>query len=231
MSQELIGQVDRERAKVHDGKAGNVGMALSGVNHPGRVTNRGVSQRDGQNFGFQTLAAAGIAEAGIHERLEAIFRELAFALLVEPLQIRDNALKRTADLAHLACTPEGKLYFSGSSPVEQRFLEIFRQLAVGGFQTLAKMLGEPAQQTFVIGDHPLAPAPPWKNCSLLQRFLQVGRYERVVENHLLAEPMANRAGACGRVKGKMLWSQCFKTLAGGWAVISIGMKCFIPLVR
>ncbi len=50
-------------------------------------------QRYRQNFGLEPLSFARVAELRVHETLQTIAREFAFALRVEPFQIWNNPFK------------------------------------------------------------------------------------------------------------------------------------------
>src|SRR4030095_7795163 len=110
--------------------------------------------------------------------------------------------------------------------------EVVRQRPIRGFHRMSVMLGDAAQQAFVIGDHSFAAAPPREHRPLFEGFLGVGHNEALVENHFLAKAMADRAGAAGSIEGKMFWSRLFEALAGRGTVIAVRVerlrpRCFV----
>src|SRR5690242_479938 len=64
------------------------------------------SQRHRQNFRLQPLPIARVTKTRVHESFQPILREFTFALLIKPLQIRNHALERSRNFAHLARAPK-----------------------------------------------------------------------------------------------------------------------------
>ena len=192
---------------------------------------RSIAERDCENLRFQSLPVARIARLGAHEGFEPVLRKLALAFLIEPVEVRDDTLERAFDFTHLAGAPEMKFNSLRARTVEQHALERIRQRFVRRFEAVPVVLCHCAQHAFVISDHSLAAAPPRQNRPLVERFFRVGHDQSCVENHLLAEAVADRTGAERRVERKMFWSEPIKALARGRAVKPIGIQGLVPGLR
>ena len=83
-------------------------------------------------------------------------------------------------------------------------LELLRQVLMGRLHALLVMLRYAAQEALVIDHHALAAPPPRQNRPLLKRFLRVRHHEPLVEDQLLAQPMADRTRAGRRIEGEVL---------------------------
>src|SRR6185436_6247013 len=101
----------------------------------------GAGKRHAQHFGFEALAQAGVAELWVHERLEAIAGEFAFALLVKAVEIGQHTLERPLGRGGLAGTPELERNLRLARAVEQRFAKGLGQFPKGGFQAYPIMMG------------------------------------------------------------------------------------------
>src|SRR4051812_17630576 len=100
-----------------------------------------IQQADGEDFRFETLAAAGIAKLRRHKSLEPVLGKFAFALVIQPLQIWNYAFERPGDFALLAGTPESEFNFSRARTPHQRTLEVFGQILVRSFEVNVVMAG------------------------------------------------------------------------------------------
>src|SRR3954471_7326162 len=78
-----------------------------------------IQQSDGENFRFETLAAAGIAKLRRHESLEAVCGKLALTFVIETSQIRNDALERPGYFTLLAGAPEGEFNFGRARTPQQ----------------------------------------------------------------------------------------------------------------
>ena len=154
-----------------------------------------IAQGHSEDLRLEPLSLAGVAELRAHEPFEPVQGELALALLIEPLEVGNHALKRAADLARFARAPEGELDFGLPRTPEQHALEIRRKRFVGHLHALLVMLCHTAEEAFVIAHHALAASPPGQNCALFERLVRVGHHQALVEDQLLTQPMAHRARA------------------------------------
>src|ERR1035441_1965163 len=98
-----------------------------------------IPQRYRQYLRLEPLALAGVAELRAHEPFQPVPRELALAILIEPLQVRDHALEGTADFARFARAPEGEGDFGLARTPQKHPLEILRQRFVGRLHALLVM--------------------------------------------------------------------------------------------
>src|ERR1035437_3647797 len=219
------------------GSVGRCGGYLFRFRHAARPTPHAlklfaccrITQRDRQYLGLESSALAGVAELRAHEAFEAVPGELALALLVEPLEIGNDALKGAHDFARLARAPEGELNLSLARTPKQHALEILRERLIGSFHALLVMLRHAAQKALVIDHHALATAPPRQNRALFKRLLRVGHHQTLVEDQLLAQSMANRTRAGGCIEREVLGRERFVALAGRRTEIPVGMECLNPL--
>ena len=170
------------------------------------------SKRHRQDFRFEPFAFADVAKLRAHVGLDAVADEFAFAVGGQPFQIRQHAFERAADGVLAARAPEMEFNVVLARTVQQNLFEIVRQIFPGRFQADVEMRGDRAQHGLVINVHPLARAPPRLDRAV-ERLLRVGHDEALVENHFLAEAVADRTRAGGGVEGKMLRRGRIKTLA------------------
>ena len=166
------------------------GHATRSAHHARRIT-----QCHRQDLRLESAPLARVAELRAHEALEPVPGELALALLIEPLEVGDDALEGAHDFARLAGAPEAELDFGLTRAPQQHALEILRKRLIRRFHALLIMTRDAAQQALVIDDHPLAAPPPRQNRPLLKGLLRIRHHQALVEDQLLAQPMANRACA------------------------------------
>src|SRR5262245_29030534 len=96
-------------------------------------------ERYGEDFGLQSLAAAGVAELRVHERLETVAGEFALGFLVKTFEIGNDALEGAGDCADLARAREMELDFCLARAAQKSFLEVLRQRTEWRFQGLVIM--------------------------------------------------------------------------------------------
>ena len=184
-----------------------------------------------QDFRLEPLPIASITEPRAHECFQAIAGKLALTFLIEALEIRNDTLEWAADFARLASAPEREFDFGLAGAPQQGTLEIVWQFFVRRFQALLVMAGHAAQQTFVISHHPLSAPTPGEDGALLDRLLRVRDDQVLIEDHLLAEAMANGTRARWRIEREMFWRQRVVAFSGGRAEVAIGVEGLQPGLR
>ncbi len=186
------------------------------------------TQGHGQDFRFEPSAFAHIAKLRAHVGLDAVADEFAFTFGEQPLQVRQHALERTADGVLAARAPEIKIHLGLARAVQQDLFEIVRQVFPGRFQADVEMRGNGAEHGLVINVHPLARPTPRLHRAVLERLFRVGYDQAFVENHLLAEAVADRAGARRGVEGKMFRRGRIVAFARGRAAHLVRVQCLGP---
>ncbi len=107
--------------------------------------------------------------------------------------------------------------------------KVLRQRLVRRFHVLLVMFRHTPQEALVINDHALAAPPPRQNGALFERLLRVGHHQVLVEDELLAQPVADRARASRGIEGEMLGRERLVALARRRAEVAIGMKRLDPI--
>ncbi len=112
-----------------------------------------VRDGDRQNLRLQARALADLAWHASHESADAIARKLALGFLIEPLHLRDQAFKRPRRF--LGFPIHAKLHRDRpvARAVNQRLLEIVRQIRERQELIDAEMFHQRALQVLVISLH------------------------------------------------------------------------------
>ena len=186
------------------------------------------AEADGEDFGLEAASGAGIARLWVHEGFEAVAGEFALAFGVEAFEVGDDAFEGTADFAGIAGTPEGEFHGFRACAAEEFLFEIVGQVFPRGVETLAELGGHAAQEALVIDHHALAAAAPGQDGAFVEGFFGVGDDEALVEDHFLAESVANGTGAGRGVEGEMFGSGRLEAQSAGGTVVAVGMKGLGP---
>ena len=238
--EELIRLIHGKPADIHDGETGDHGpfriscFAFRALLRCSQLATRNSQlgtalQRDRENLRLQPLAAARVAVLRVHERLEPVPRELAFALFIEPRHVRQHAFEGLAGFTHLARAPDVELDLLLARAVQQFLPELFRQILEGLFEADFVVRRYSAQQALVVNNHPLAAAPPRQDSAAVERPLGVRHHERLVEDHLLTQPMTDRTRTARRVEGKMFRCQRLEALARAGTVVAVRVQNLSPI--
>ena len=129
-----------------------------------------ILDRDRQNLRLQTRAAADFARHARHESADAIARELALGLLVEPLHLRDQPFERLRRFVAFRCRRSSSRSADRRCR-NKRLLELVRQIRERHVFIDAEMLHERVLQLPVISLHPFRPAAPRRDRSFRERLL------------------------------------------------------------
>src|SRR6266581_4743069 len=166
-----------------------------------------VFDRDREDFRFEARASTDFAHFAIHKAANAIAREFALGLLVKPLHLRHQPLKRPGGPRSTAIARKNHLDRLIACAEIERMFEGIRQLFERHILHYAKMPNERRLQSSVIGLHSFCPAPPRYDGAFRERFFRIGNHQLHIANELCAESMTRGASAEMTVKRKMFRSE------------------------
>ncbi len=154
---------------------------------------------NGQGLGLQAIAVAGAAGTVVLIPLEFLAHPLAVGFTKTTLHVRDHTLEDAADFIDPAGIVETELDLVFARSVEEHLPDMVGQILPRGLLVEAVMPGQRVDGLGQIGRFRLGPG---QNRALVHRQSGIGHDKPFVEEQLDSQPVADRAGAEGRVEAE-----------------------------
>src|ERR1700758_5100577 len=147
---------------------------------------------DSKDFWFESCAATDLACLARHECSNSIPREFAFGVLIKPLHLGHESLKRFYGFLFAVAA---KLHFNRLAirAEVKRSFECFRQIGERHVFVHGEMFDQRILQTLIVNSHAFCAATPGCDCSFSQRFGLVGDHQLRINHQLCSQTVASRA--------------------------------------
>ena len=133
----------------------------------------GAANRHSQNLRFKPCAATCFAPLAGHKCADAIARELALGLFIEPLHLGHESFKWLGNCFFDLVAGIHFNWLAVRAEVKRRF-EFLGQVSIRHVFVQMEMFHERALQMTIVGPHPFGATSPWCDCAFGQSFGGIG---------------------------------------------------------